>query len=125
MAIDPKLIDQLVGEYKSPEQIIGENGLLKELTKAVLVNNQIGFLPSMTVPSISTFRILRRNSGPCSTFCSTLHRPATHSFCQEHRCVDEVGGGAQSFAYWLLRCLPRSAGSRREGLLADGVAAVR
>jgi len=36
MAIDPKLIDQLLGEYKSPEQIIGENGLLKELTKAVL-----------------------------------------------------------------------------------------
>jgi len=36
MAIDPKLIDQLVGEYKNPEQIVGENGLLKELTKAVL-----------------------------------------------------------------------------------------
>jgi len=36
MAIDPKLIDQLLGEYKSPEQIMGENGLLKELTKAVL-----------------------------------------------------------------------------------------
>jgi len=36
MAIDPELIDKLLAEYKNPEQIIGENGLLKELTKAVL-----------------------------------------------------------------------------------------
>jgi putative transposase len=36
MGIDPKLIDQLLGDYKKPEDIIGENGLLKQLTKAVL-----------------------------------------------------------------------------------------
>lgn len=36
MAIDKKLIDQLVADYKKPEDIIGENGLLKELTKAIL-----------------------------------------------------------------------------------------
>jgi len=36
MAIDKKLIDQLLADYKKPEDIIGENGLLKELTKAVL-----------------------------------------------------------------------------------------
>src|SRR5207302_680936 len=36
MAIDKKLIDQLLTEYKKPEDIIGENGLLKELTKAIL-----------------------------------------------------------------------------------------
>src|SRR5437660_2572392 len=36
MAIDKKLIDQLLTEYKKPEDIIGENGLLKELTKALL-----------------------------------------------------------------------------------------
>ena len=36
MAIDPKLVDQLLAEYKSPEEIIGENGLLKQFTKAVL-----------------------------------------------------------------------------------------
>jgi putative transposase len=36
MAIDPKLVDQLLADYKSPEQIIGENGLLKQLTKALL-----------------------------------------------------------------------------------------
>jgi putative transposase len=34
--IDPKLIDQLMAEYKKPEDIIGENGILKQLTKAVL-----------------------------------------------------------------------------------------
>lgn len=36
MAIDPKLVDSLLGEYKKPEDIIGENGLLKQLTKAIL-----------------------------------------------------------------------------------------
>src|SRR5437016_10875779 len=36
MAIDKKVIDQLLADYKKPEDIIGENGLLKELTKAIL-----------------------------------------------------------------------------------------
>src|SRR5215212_632884 len=36
MGIDPKLVDQLLADYKKPEQIIGENGLLKQLTKALL-----------------------------------------------------------------------------------------
>ena len=36
MGIDKKLIDQLLTDYKKPEDIIGENGLLKELTKAIL-----------------------------------------------------------------------------------------
>jgi putative transposase len=39
MAIDPintKLIDTLLAGYKKPEDIIGKNGLLKQLTKALL-----------------------------------------------------------------------------------------
>src|SRR6201997_1882840 len=36
MAIDNTLIDQLLKDYKRPEEIIGENGLLKQLTKSVL-----------------------------------------------------------------------------------------
>src|SRR5437868_3166709 len=36
MAIDKKLIDQLLADYKKPEDIIGEDGLLKQLTKALL-----------------------------------------------------------------------------------------
>ena len=36
MAIDLKLIDQLLADYKKPEDIIGENGLLKQLTEALL-----------------------------------------------------------------------------------------
>jgi putative transposase len=36
MAIDTKLIDKLLADYKTPEDIIGEHGLLKQLTKAVL-----------------------------------------------------------------------------------------
>src|SRR6476646_4913093 len=36
MAIDVKLIHKLLADYKKPEDIIGENGLLKQLTKALL-----------------------------------------------------------------------------------------
>src|SRR5450432_1417903 len=36
MAIDLKLIDKLLADYKNQEDIIGENGLLKQLTKALL-----------------------------------------------------------------------------------------
>ena len=34
--INLDLIDQLLKEYKSPEDVLGDNGLLKQLTKAVL-----------------------------------------------------------------------------------------
>src|ERR1700752_302184 len=36
MEIDLEVIDKLLAGYKKPEQIIGENGLLKQLTKAIL-----------------------------------------------------------------------------------------
>ncbi len=36
MPIDHQLIDNLLKDYKTPEEILGDNGLLKQLTKAVL-----------------------------------------------------------------------------------------
>jgi putative transposase len=36
MAIDNELIDKLLKDYKKPEDLIGENGLLKQLTKRLL-----------------------------------------------------------------------------------------
>ena len=36
MAITEELLDQLIKEYKNPEDLIGENGLLKQLTKRLL-----------------------------------------------------------------------------------------
>jgi putative transposase len=36
MPNDNKLIDNLLKDYKTPEEILGDNGLLKQLTKAVL-----------------------------------------------------------------------------------------
>jgi len=36
MPIDNKLIDNLLKDYKTPEEILGDNGLIKQLTKAVL-----------------------------------------------------------------------------------------
>ncbi len=36
MKIDEKILDQLIAGYQKPEDLIGENGLLKELTKRLL-----------------------------------------------------------------------------------------
>jgi putative transposase len=36
MAIDKTLIDQLLADYKKPEDVIGENGLRKQLARAIL-----------------------------------------------------------------------------------------
>jgi putative transposase len=36
MGIDKELVDRLLADYEKPEDIIGENGLLKQLTKALV-----------------------------------------------------------------------------------------
>lgn len=36
MEIKPEILDQLIKGYKNPEDLLGENGLLKQLTKALL-----------------------------------------------------------------------------------------
>jgi hypothetical protein len=36
MAINEKLLDEQLANYKTPEDIIGEDGLLKQMTKALL-----------------------------------------------------------------------------------------
>jgi putative transposase len=36
MAIDKELIDKLLADYQGPEDLIGEQGLLKQLTKALV-----------------------------------------------------------------------------------------
>ena len=36
MEIKPEILDQLIKGYKNPEDLLGENGLLKPLTKALL-----------------------------------------------------------------------------------------
>jgi len=36
MAIPKELLDELMKHYKKPEDLIGENGILKELTKSLV-----------------------------------------------------------------------------------------
>lgn len=36
MELDKGLIDKLLGDYQKPEDLVGENGLLKQLTKALV-----------------------------------------------------------------------------------------
>ena len=34
--VQPDLIDLLLADYRKPEDLIGENGILKQLTKAIV-----------------------------------------------------------------------------------------
>ena len=36
MVINEKLLDELLADYKTPEDMIGANGILKQMTKALL-----------------------------------------------------------------------------------------
>ncbi|MDF1521997.1 MAG: transposase, partial [Trueperaceae bacterium] len=36
MSIDKRVIDDLLREFRTPEQILGKDGLIRQLTKAVL-----------------------------------------------------------------------------------------
>ena len=36
MTISKEILDELIKDYKNPEDLLGENGLLKQLTKALL-----------------------------------------------------------------------------------------
>ena len=36
MEIRKEILDELIKDYKNPEDLLGENGLLKQLTKALL-----------------------------------------------------------------------------------------
>jgi hypothetical protein len=78
MAIDKKLIDQLLNDYKKLEDIIGENGLLKELTKAIL---ERALAAEMTDLSSSDFRC-----GPANLWGQV-----------QSRCA--MGSGAEPFKF--------------------------
>jgi putative transposase len=36
MTIKKEILDELIKDYKNPEDLLGENGLLKQLTKQLL-----------------------------------------------------------------------------------------
>ena len=38
MAISKEVLQELLKEYKNPEDLLGENGILKGLTKALMEN---------------------------------------------------------------------------------------
>ncbi len=36
MTIRPELLDELLKDYQSPQDLLGENGIIKQLTKGML-----------------------------------------------------------------------------------------
>jgi transposase-like protein len=52
--INTDVLDELIKDYKNPEDLIGEDGLLKQLTKALIeramhaeMTHQLGYLPQL------------------------------------------------------------------------------
>jgi transposase-like protein len=58
MTIKKEILDELIKDYKNPEDLLGENGLLKQLTKQLLeramqaeLMHQLGYGRHETAPS--------------------------------------------------------------------------
>lgn len=54
-AAPKELLDSLLADYRKPEDLIGENGLLKQLTK-LLVEKALEAAPTHLASSASNFR---------------------------------------------------------------------
>jgi transposase-like protein len=64
MEIKKELLDELLKDYQKPEDVIGENGLLKQLTKALLeramsaeLTNHLGYEKNGFVAKIGLGRM--------------------------------------------------------------------
>jgi len=71
-APSPDLIDQLLADYRKPEDLIGEHGLLKQITKAVVERALLGMtnmspspMPQATPATAPAARRSRANSANC------------------------------------------------------------
>lgn len=63
MPITPELLDQLLKDYKSPEEMFGHDGLLQQLTKAVVERALQGEM---------THHLGMKNTHPKETTAATL-----------------------------------------------------
>ena len=54
MTIRRELIDELLEDYETPQDILAEGGLLKELTKAVIqrVSRKRNWIPTWVIPNM-------------------------------------------------------------------------
>ena len=57
MTIKIEILDELIKDYKNPEDLLGENGLLKQLTRQLLeramqaeLTHQLGYSKHETAP---------------------------------------------------------------------------
>jgi len=61
-SIDNEIIDNLLKDYKKPEDLIGDNGLLKQLTKQLLERAMAAELTSTWLREARPWRSQQRNS---------------------------------------------------------------
>ena len=102
MKINEKVLDQLLAECENPEQIVGENGLLKQLTKAVLeraleaeMSHHLGYestpRPAATAAILAT--ALRRKSCKATSAPSRSTGRATVTPSLSRASSAKAGGG--------------------------------
>ena len=76
MTVSNELIDQLFAGYKKPEDLIGENGLLKQLTKRLVeraleaeMTEHLGHTKNASVATFSISPAGMRQIGSHQTWC--------------------------------------------------------
>ena len=56
MEMNKELIDKLLGDYQKPEDLIGENGLLRQLTKAVIERALLSNLTEAVIEEVKAWQ---------------------------------------------------------------------
>ena len=76
MAIRPELLDELLKECENPEELLSQNGLLKELTKGLVermlhaeMTDHLGMQPKGTTAAIHATARRLKSSRPSMAIC--------------------------------------------------------
>ena len=106
MAIDNEIVDRLLADYKNPEDVTGENGVLRQLTKALMERGRL-----------SGEEILRRRHRHATTAAAAAGGAATAGAAAATGCgaatasVAAVIDGRRSV---LAGCVPAEAGRKAQ-----------
>ena len=58
MTIRKEILDELIRDYKNPEDLLGENGLLKQLTKALLERAMNALVTRYCLPPVEFHKVI-------------------------------------------------------------------
>ena len=114
MAISKEVLQELLKEYQNPEDLLGENGILKELTKALVesalgaeLTDHLGYQKHENGEkghanrrNGSSKKTVRSDQGSISRFLAPVRRPSSRRWWQS------TNGRSRDSATRFSRCMP-------------------